>query len=195
MSDTTTTLRETWKLQIWQQNLNRSLEGQLDLLHSLKANEYNIVVIQEPHIDFLGCTRANPHWTVMYPNKHLDNPAKTRSVILINCNILTNNWDGINLVSNNVTGVCLHGQFGVIHILNIYNNCENNRSLRVVEDYMRGRGGRAMDGDGEKEKVIWLGDFNRHHLVWDEERNTHLFTRAALEVAQPLLNMVSFHDM
>ena len=192
MSDTTTTLRETQKLQIWQQNLNRSLEGQLDLLHSLKANEYDIVAIQEPHIDFLGHTRANLHWRVIYPNKHLDNLGKTRSVILINCNISTNNWDGINLVSNNVTGVCLHKQFGVIHI---YNNCENNRSLRVVEDYMRGRGGRAMDVGGEKEKVIWLGDFNRHHLVWDKERNTYLFTRAALEVAQPLLDMVSLHNM
>ena len=51
---------------------------------------------------------------------------------------------------------------------------------------MRGRGGRADVVGGEKEKVIWLGDFNRHHPMWDEERHAHLFTRAALEVAQLL---------
>ena len=52
MSDT----RETRKVHIWQQNINRSVEGQLDLLHSLETNKYDIVAIQEPHVDFLGCT-------------------------------------------------------------------------------------------------------------------------------------------
>ena len=47
---------DTQKLQIWQQNINQSLEGQLDLLQSLKANNYDVVVIQELHIDFLGHT-------------------------------------------------------------------------------------------------------------------------------------------
>jgi hypothetical protein len=68
MSDTTD-IRESRKLRIWQQNLNRSLEGQLDLLQSLKDNDYDIVALQEPHIDFLGRTRANPHWTVVYPKR------------------------------------------------------------------------------------------------------------------------------
>ena len=55
MSDTPDA-RENQKLWIWQQNINQSLEGQLDLLHSLKADRYDIVAIQEPHIDFLGRT-------------------------------------------------------------------------------------------------------------------------------------------
>ena len=50
MSDTTD-MRDTQKLQIWQQNINKSLEGQLDLLQSLKENNYDIVAIQKPHID------------------------------------------------------------------------------------------------------------------------------------------------
>ena len=83
MSDTNDT-RDTRKLRIWQQNINRSLEGQLDLLQSLKANNYNIVAIEEPHIDFLGCTWANLHWTVIYLKQHLMNPNKMRSVTLIN---------------------------------------------------------------------------------------------------------------
>src|SRR5271170_6998718 len=107
MSDTTNTT-ETRKLRIWQQNLNKSLEGQLDLLHSLKAEKYNVIAIQEPHIDFLGRTRANPYWSVIYPINHLVNPKKTRSVLLINRNISTNNWEGLNINSSDVTGVHLH---------------------------------------------------------------------------------------
>ena len=50
-------------------------------------------------------------------------------------------------------------------------------------------------GEREKEGVIWLGYFNRHHPIWDKERNTHLFTKSALEAAQLLLDMISNHDM
>jgi exonuclease III len=192
MSDTTDN-REPRRLRIWQQNLNRSLEGQLDLLQSLKDDDYDIVALQEPHIDFLGRTRANPHWTVVYPKRHLVDPSKTRSLILMNRKISTNNWDEIPLASTDVTGVRLHGEFGAICLLNIYNDCENNRSIGVVEEWMRDRRMRAV-GEGN-ERFIWLGDFNRHHPIWDEERNAHLFTRRALEAAQPLLDLIGRYDM
>ena len=192
MTDTTDD-REPRKLRIWQQNLNRSLEGQLDLLQSLKDDDYDIVALQEPHIDFLGRTRANPYWTVIYPKRHLADPKKTRSIILMNRKISTNNWDEIPLDSTDVTGVRLHGDFGVISLLNIYNDCENNRSIEVVRRWMRGRGTRR-EREGN-ERFIWLGDFNRHHPIWDEERNAHLFTRAALEAAQPLLELIGHYDM
>src|ERR1700684_1377247 len=91
---------EPRKLRIWQQNINRSLEGQLDLLHTLKAEKYDIVAIQEPHIDFLGRTRANPHWSVIYPKHHLVDPRKSRSVILVNRSLSTNNWDDLDIASN-----------------------------------------------------------------------------------------------
>ena len=71
----------------------------------------------------------------------------------------------------------------------------------MVEDFMRQRGNRGggMHGrrgeSGEREKTIWLGDFNRHHPMWDEERNIHLFTKAVLDVAQPLLDMIIKHHM
>ena len=194
MSDTTDNRETMQKLRIWQQNLNHSLEGQLDLLHSLKDNKYDIVAIQEPHIDFLGRTRANLHWTIIYPTKHWDHPGKTRAIILINRNISTNNWDEIPLASPDVTGVRLHGEFGAICLLNIYNDCNNNKSIDVVKGFMRSR--RLREGrDGVNEQHIWMGDFNRHHPIWDEEWNAHLFTRTALEAAQPLLDLIGRYDM
>ena len=60
---------------------------------------------------------------------------------------------------------------------------------------MRRRENRLEARNGLGDKVIWLGDFNRHHPLWDEERNAHLFTKAALEAAQPLIDMISKHDM
>ena len=43
--------------------------------------------------------------------------------------------------------------------------------------------------------MIWLGDFNRHHLLWDEERNSHLFTSNNLDAAQILLDLLTDYDM
>jgi Endonuclease-reverse transcriptase len=42
---------------------------------------------------------------------------------------------------------------------------------------------------------MWAGDFNRHHPIWDEPRNAHLFTRENLDLTQPLLNMLARHGM
>ena len=47
----------------------------------------------------------------------------------------------------------------------------------------------------ENERYIWLGDFNCHHPLWDEERNVHLFTKSAMEATQPLLNMIARYNM
>ena len=128
MSDTPDA-RENRKLQIWQQNINQSLEGQLDE--------------HEP---------THTGWLYIYPKQHLLNPNKTRSVMLINRNISTNNWDEINIISSDVTGVRLHGEFRTIDICNVYNDCTNNDSLKVVEGYMRkrGDGNRARNREGGK---------------------------------------------
>ena len=125
----------------------------------------------------------------------MDKPKKTRSVILINRNILTNNWEDLGILSSDITGVHLHSTFGAICLLNIYNDCEHNGSLTVVKEQMRKKRSREEVGNGEAEEVIWLGGFNRHHPMWDKERNAHLFTRAVLEATQPLLDMISKHDM
>ncbi|KAF8593135.1 hypothetical protein BDV93DRAFT_461786 [Ceratobasidium sp. AG-I] len=45
------------------------------------------------------------------------------------------------------------------------------------------------------EKVILLGDFNRHHPMWDEDQNTQLFTAANLDRAQPLLDILTTRDL
>jgi len=143
---------------MWQQNLNQSLEGQLDLLQSLGAKNYNLAMLQELHIDFLGRTRSNLHWIVVYPKRHLANPNATCSIILVNCNLTSNNWTEIPFPMPDMTGIRLCRDFSTLHIINIYNNCEHNGSLEVVKEHMRGRTQEQVEG--ERERYIWLGDFN-----------------------------------
>lgn len=55
----------------------------------------------------------------------------------------TNNWDEIYMTSPDVTGVRIHGEFGVLCILNVYNDCGNDGSIEVVKEYMRGQRARG----------------------------------------------------
>ena len=43
--------------------------------------------------------------------------------------------------------------------------------------------------------MIWLGDFNRHHPLWEEERNLHLLTETYLNAAEPLLLLLAEYGM
>ncbi|KAG2058412.1 hypothetical protein BDR06DRAFT_876038, partial [Suillus hirtellus] len=48
---------------IWQENLNKSSTAQHCILSgSFTAKEYDIITIQELHINLLGNTRATPDW-------------------------------------------------------------------------------------------------------------------------------------
>ena len=70
---------------IWQQNVNKSPACQHDLISSgkLVEEDINIVALQEPAINYFNKTIASRDWIVIYPTTHAENPAKTRSIILI----------------------------------------------------------------------------------------------------------------
>lgn len=47
----------------------------------------------------------------------------------------------------------------------------------------------------ENDHMLWLGDYNCHHPLWDEDHNSHLFTAAALEAAGKVLELVADYGM
>ncbi len=79
------TTNKEQNINIWQQNVNKSPTCQHDLISSgkLLEAEVNIVALQELAINYFGKTIASRDWIVLYPMTHTDNPAKTRSIILI----------------------------------------------------------------------------------------------------------------
>ncbi|KAJ6619245.1 Endonuclease/exonuclease/phosphatase, partial [Mycena sp. CBHHK59/15] len=116
-------------MRICQANLNKSNSAQTTFLHSLHPDHFDIALLQEPHIDFLGVTRSNPRWTTVYPTHHVRDPSTSRSIILVNTHLSSTHWAPIPLPTGDVTAVQFHGSFGTIHIFNVYNDCEHNKSL------------------------------------------------------------------
>lgn len=47
----------------------------------------------------------------------------------------------------------------------------------------------------ESDHVLWAGDFNRHHSLWDKAEDVCLSTRGALMAANNLIELLGHHDM
>lgn len=182
---------EPRSLRFVQLNVNKSNTSQSALLHSIA--DYDLVFLQEPHIDFLKNTRASHQWRVIYPPRHKDSPKRTRSVTLVNTRIATNGWTAIPVDSPDITSVSLEYDTGLLHIFNIYNPQDSQQVLRTLARATQA----ACEGRNDHlddPLVVWLGDFNCHHPAWEDPANTHLLTERYLDDAQPLLDLLAAFD-
>jgi hypothetical protein len=190
----------TQQLKIWQQNCRKSLVNQLHVINSLNPDSFDICLIQEPYIDFINNTRAPAGWKVIYPPTRYTNGDRTRSVILVSPRLATSNWMDLCINSPDVTAIQLWGSFGNLMILNIYNDCEHADSLKTIEEWHNNPRKVSLPPTSPNNAhgppiLVWAGDFNRHHPLWEEEKNEHLFTRDTLEKARPIIEMLAGHDM
>ncbi|KAJ6491450.1 hypothetical protein C8R47DRAFT_974048, partial [Mycena vitilis] len=121
--------RKERKLHIWGQNLNRSLHAQIDFLHSLGRHRYDIALLQEPHFDFRGISRAGRAWRSVYPTAPTKDRQNFRSAMLINEHLPSDSWRQVAIPSPDITAIDLYGDFGTIRIINVYNDCNHNAAI------------------------------------------------------------------
>lgn len=180
------------RLRIWQQNLNTSLTAQASLLNNpATAKNWDILLIQEPYINFLRNMSASHRWHVLYPSNHFTNPQKrSRAIILVNTSINTNVWKQIPFPSSDVVVFQLSNQSGLCTIFNIYNDCISQDTLTALDTYLESN--IETIRPTENDHMLWMGDFNRHHPLWEELRNRHLFNYAA---ASPLIDLIANYGM
>ncbi|KAH7916969.1 hypothetical protein BV22DRAFT_990380, partial [Leucogyrophana mollusca] len=81
---------------------------------------YDIVAIQEPHINFINLTTSNSKWDVIYPATHSVKPADTHSVLFVNKTLSKNNWRALPVNSPDITAIELEGALGTIRLYNVY---------------------------------------------------------------------------
>ena len=178
---------------IWQQNVNKSPTCQHDLISSAILAKWGIdlVALQEPAINNFGFTVTARDWIPIYPSTHGFNPHKTRSLLLIRCNILTDKWKQIDFPSGDVTVIQINGNRGKITIFNIYNDCNSNDMIHQLEVFNHATSTSVTGSTMEEDSVIWLGDFNRHHPHWDDPADTRLFTPVATSDAEILISAIA----
>ena len=154
---------------------------------------YDILVLQEPYIDFLCNTHANQRWYPLLPSTHHNNPKKSRMVTFINTGILSSTWQQIRVESQDVVAVSINTAAGLITIFNTYNDGDHSNSLQALRDTLQVniQHPRSINPN----RMIWAGDFNQHHRMWDKEQSSHLFTTNNLDTAQILIDLLADFSM
>ena len=105
-------------------------------MNSTSPSEWDILALQEPTINQLSNTTANPHWRVVYPTQKLIDGRKPRAVTFINTKISTNAWKQIDFPSTDVIITQTQTSQGLCTIINIYNDCKNDDTLEAMELFL-----------------------------------------------------------
>lgn len=173
------------KLRIWQQNTNKSLEAQLDMLNNVSPRDVDIIAVQEPYLDESGFSRGNSHWFIIYPPNHRTLPSRPRSLLLVNRQIDSNVWKSLEIPSGDITGILLKSADNhSIAVYNVYNDQHHARTESLLTKHTRDLRASLPNAT----HVLWLGDFNRHSPLWDNPEHTQLFTNSNLDAAQSLID-------
>ena len=173
---------------IWQQNVAKSSTSQHNLLAKADPNDWDIITLQEPYLDHLQLTWANPHWMVLYPsNKNLQGQPHTRSIILINKKIDSSQIQQIDIPSSDITAVKITTENHTLILINLYNNIHHNHNIETIANTWNTHENNWTRGNGQAE-IVLLGDFNRHHSIWEPSKNDHL--KSPDQLLNPLLELI-----
>ncbi|QRV96882.1 Reverse transcriptase from transposon X-element protein [Ceratobasidium sp. AG-Ba] len=148
---------------------------------------WDIILLQEPYFTHLNLAPVSSQWHTIYPTNHLNSELRSRSLTLISKRLSTNEWRVIPFNSHDVTSIELTTSNGQIRIFNIYNDLKSDETLELIHEHLL--------EIPRHTSVLLAGDFNRHHPMWDETRNEHLFTESALEAAQNLIELLNRFDL
>jgi len=107
------------RIQIWQQNLNKSRATHEDLINSDVYKSFDILVLQEPYTDKLGNTKATRDWRVAYLSSHLTGNRPTQAVI-VNARVNTNKWVQLTIQD---TGNLVQFRFLMGSVKYLYSGC------------------------------------------------------------------------
>jgi ribonuclease HI/exonuclease III len=185
---------DTLHLRILQINLNKSEKAHLDLLNTATSKDWDIVLIQEPHtINKFNAIQTPTNFRPVFPENRGRDNTTVRSIIWVSSALETHNWEIINIPNtNDLSAIQLKGDYGKLTIFNIYNDCNNPNTENALALFLRNHHEILQ---GENAHMIWAGDFNRHHPLWDRDEDVHLFTAQYERSAEKLIDMLADHNM
>lgn len=78
-------------------------------------------------------------------------------------------------------------------LFNIYNDQNHSQMLHTLDTFITNNRDKI---NSHPNNYIYLGgDFNRHHPMWEDNRNTQLLTMRHLEKAQQIIKLIGKYDL
>lgn len=182
------------RISILQINLNKSEKAHLDIINERVSHNYDIILIQEPYTTIFNAIRTPTNFRPVFPAHRSQEDDQIRSVIWVNKRLDTKNWEPINIPdTKDITAIRLGGQYGKISIFNIYNDCTHSRNENALRRFLHEHSNILLAT--ESDHMMWMGDFNRHHPLWDRDEDDHLFTQQATRQAEGLIDLLATYGL
>src|ERR1700678_3522763 len=182
------------KIRMLQINLNKSEKAHLDIINERLCQDYDVILIQEPYTTTFNTIRTPTNFRPVFPVHRLASQDQIRSVIWVSRNMDTNSWAALDIPeTNDITGIQLKGLYGSLTVFNIYNDCTHSRNEAKLRKYIQDNTNLISATDNHH--MVWAGDFNRHHPLWDRDEDVHLFTQQANRLAGGLIGLLAEYDL
>ena len=175
-------------LTILQINLNKSVQAHLELINGPLSLAWDIILIQEPHVTSFNYIRTPTNFRQVFPANR-GREGQIRSLIWVNKKLETKYWKILDVLdTNDITAIQLKGTYGRITIFNMYNDCNHSDNENKLRNFIQENAHDIHQNDNNH--MIWAGNFNHHHLLWDKNKETHLFTRKATDAANGFIDLI-----
>ena len=76
-------------------------------------------------------------------------------------------------------------------MFNVYNEITNNDTLTYLDSFLTHNA--QLISPSHLDCVLWLGDFNRHHPIWEDEANERLL--GSEDYISPLIELLYRNEM
>ena len=124
---------------------------------------------------------------------HKRNPNETCATMLINRRVYPEACTPVEITHPDITAIKIKSQIGTIMLFNIYNAYLLQKSTAIEATRCKiNKAKRDTDGSIH---IMVLGDLNRHHQTWEDERNAHLFTTEQLDRLEEIINLMTNKDL
>jgi hypothetical protein len=72
---------------------------------------------------------------LIYPTLHWKPNTSTRVVMLVRVSLNPDTWKQIDFPSSDIVVIQIHGEWGKLTLFNIYNDCNNDETIRLLMEY------------------------------------------------------------
>src|ERR1700678_819057 len=121
------------RIRLLQINLNKSEKAHLDIINEQLSQEFDIILIQEPHTTVFNAIRTPANFRPVFPSHRFTSQDQIRSVIWVSRNLDTNSWAALDIPgTNDITGIQLKGPYGSISIFRSQARIRSVRSYGLV---------------------------------------------------------------
>jgi Endonuclease-reverse transcriptase len=152
------------------------------------------MLIQEPYTTTFNMIRTPANFRQVFPKSRRHEDNQIRSIIWVNTRLDTKDWIALDIPdTSDITAIQLKGPYRKLAIFNMYNDCTHSRNETALRNYVQ-RNANILTRT-ENHHMVWAGNFNRHHPLWDRDEDIHLFTRQAMRDVEGLISLLTDFEM